>query len=134
MIFLKSLKFVLKFKNILIAGGGAGYSLKVIERLNFEKIFFYEINEELFEIALANCNDKRVVFKNADLLKTYHNVDVIYMFNPFNLESFKQLIKNTNSKYIIFRNFKFEEDASFEIIFGINLYYTNYRVLKINHC
>ena len=55
------------------------------------------------------------------------------MFNPFNLESFRKLIKNTNSKYIIFRNFKFEEDASFDIIFGIDLYYTNYRVLKINH-
>ena len=82
----------------------------------------------MFKIGLANSNDRRVVFKNADLLKTYHNVDVIYIFNPFNLESFKQLIKNTNSKYIIFRNFKFEEDASFDIIFGINLYYTNYRV------
>ena len=113
--------------------GGAGYSLIVIERLNFEKIFFYEINEELFKIALANCNDKRVIFKKADLLKTYHNVDFIYMFNPFNHECFKQLIKNTNARYIIFRNFKFEQDTSFKIVLGIDLYYTNYRILKINH-
>lgn len=87
------LKF--KNKNILIAGGGVGYSLKVIERLNFRKIIFYEINEELFNIAFTNCNDKRGVFKKADLLKFYHNVDFIYMFNPFNLESFKKLIQNT---------------------------------------
>lgn len=135
LILMSILKYILKFKNkkILIAGGGAGFSLKVIERFNFKKIFFYELNKELFKIAFANCDDKKVIFKNVDVLKTYHNVDFIYLFNPFNQLSFEQLISKTNAKYIIFRNYKFEGNISYKIVFGIDLYYTNYRILKISY-
>jgi len=104
-----------KGKSIVDLGCGSGAAICLFSKMSFGKIWGVELNPRLARTASDNfLKDPRVVIECTDARQFKHQVDMIYLFNPFPWpvleEALQNLIGHGRELTLIYRNPKFADN------------------------